>query len=138
VPQPELALPAQRHRAQPTAGASAAGAAARVTVTWTASNHEGVSGAARNEVELVAALESAASRTWTCPESFGSNWLDALCSAGCNEVLLTARVGSDSSAKHQVLELAELLTFTLAESQPLIRVLFLPSAPEPRRVRSHA
>jgi hypothetical protein len=125
----ELATPAVRNRRRRASGPSERVTAARVTVAWTPSNHDDSSHLTSTEVEL----EAAANRTWTCPESFGSNWLEAISSAHCNEVVLTARVGSDSSAKHLVLDLAELLTFRLAASQPLIRVLFVATAPTPRK-----
>jgi len=107
-------------------------------VAWTPANHDGASRPARTELELVAGEEATANSTWSCPESFGSNWVEAISSARCNEVVLTARIGSDVSAKHLVLELAELLTFRLTESHPLIRVLFLPTAQTPHSVRSQA
>jgi len=110
---------------------------ARLTVSWT-TDHDGAPGSAPIEVELVAESESAPNRTWTCSESFGSRWVDALASARCSEVLLTARLGNDLPAKHLVLELAQLLAFTLTDSQPLIRVRFLPTTSGARVARRHA
>ncbi len=86
----------------------------------------------------MAGPESAANRTWTCSEDFGANWVEAISSARCSEVVLTARLGNDVPARHLVLELAELLTFSLTESHPLIRVLFLPAANAPQDTRNHA
>jgi len=65
------------------------------------------------------------------------DWVEALSSARCHEVVLTARLGDNLQAKHLVLDLAERLTFELTEHQPLIRVLFLPSTNE-RAVHIHA
>jgi hypothetical protein len=87
---------------------------------------------------LVAEREPAPNRAWTCPKNFGSNWVDAISPARRSEVVLTARLDDDASAKHLVLELAELLTFRLSESKPLIRVLFLPAASAARGPRGHA
>jgi hypothetical protein len=137
LPHTEPAIPAQRQPAPRVAGKLEPVAPARVTVAWTTSNDDGVPRPTRTEIELVAGFD-ATGGTWTCRESVGSNWVEALSSARSNEVVLTARIGSDVSAKHRVLELAELLTFRLSASQPLIRVRFLPSAPGPLRVRSHA
>ncbi len=136
--QPELARPARKHRAHPAVGVRERFIAARVPVAWTPANHERAQRVGQTEVELVAEPASAPNRTWTCAEGFGSNWVEAISSARCSEVVLTARLGNDVPAKHLVLELAELLTFRLTESQPLIRVLFLPAANAPRRARSHA
>jgi hypothetical protein len=100
--------------------------AARVTVAW--SSDDGAKSFAPTELELVAGLEADPTRTWTCPQPFASNWVEAIASARCSEVVLTARLGDDLPAKHLVLELAELLTHELAATQPLIRVRFLPTA----------
>ena len=136
--QPELARPARGNRARNVLHVAAALVTpASVTVAWTP-NHDGVSSSPPIEVELVAEAESAPNRTWTCSEGFGSRWVDALASARCSEVLLTARLGDDLSAKHLVLELTQLLAFTLTESQPLIRVVFLPTTSGPRVARRHA
>jgi hypothetical protein len=96
-----------------------------VTVAWTPSSHDGERPGAGIEVELVADLDAAVTGTWLCPNGVGPNWLEALFCAGCSEVVLTARLGNDLSAKHRVLELAELLTFKLTATKPLIRVRFL-------------
>jgi hypothetical protein len=109
---------------------------ARVTVAWTASNHDSAPSLAPTEVELVAPLEAAATAKWTCGERFASNWLQTITAARCSEVVLTADLGDDLNAKHRVLELAELLTFELAATQPLIRVRFLQTRSEHRRGRS--
>jgi hypothetical protein len=111
---------------------------ARLTVAWTPGHHDGASRLAPTEVELVTRLEADSNRIWICPDSIGANWLEAIASARCSEVVLTARIGDDLSVKHSVLELAERLTFRLTESQPLIRVVFVPAASAPRGQRSHA
>lgn len=110
--------------------------AARVTVAWTPSNHDSAPRRAPTEIELVAGLE--ADPTWTCRQDFASKWLEAIASARCSEVVLTARLDDDPQAKHRVLELAELLTVELATTQPLIRVRFLPTASERHSARSPA
>jgi hypothetical protein len=112
--------------------------AARVTVAWTPSSQEGAPSFAPTEVELFAGLEAAQTTTWICRQRFASNWVEAIASARCSEVVLTARLGDDLPAKHRVLDLAELLTFQLAATQPLIRVRFLPSASKRRGARSPA
>jgi hypothetical protein len=104
---------------------------ARVTVAWTPSSHDG----APTEVELVAGLEAAQTTTWTCRQSFAPDWVEAIASARCSEVVLTAQLGDDLPAKHRVLDLAELLTFELAATQALIRVRFLPAASKRRGAR---
>ena len=109
----------------------------RLTVAWTPSNPGIMSDFAPIEVELVPGPEAASNRTWTCRKGFGSNWLEAIAPARCSEVLLSARLGNDVSARHLVLELVELLAFKLRDSQPLIRVLFL-STTGPRAVGRHA
>jgi hypothetical protein len=111
--------------------------AARVTVAWTPSNPDSAPRFAPSEIELVAGLE-ATSSAWICRQHFASNWLEAIASARCSEVVLTARLGDDPQAKHVVLELAELLTVQLAATQPLIRVRFLPTASKRRGARSPA
>jgi hypothetical protein len=103
-------------------------AAARVTVAWTPSSHDGAPNFGPTELELVASLETAPAMPWTCREPSASNWVQAIASARCNEVVLTARLGDDLLAKHRVLELVERLSFELAATQPLIRVRFLPTA----------
>lgn len=129
--QSEPARPARRHHARRAPRTPERITAPRVTVAWSPSNHEGTSGLALTEVELVAGPEALPNRTWTCPEGLESNWVEAISCARCSEVVLTARLGNDPSAKHLVLELAELLTFRLSESRPRIRVLFLPTASSP-------
>lgn len=98
-----LSLPARRgraHRALPSAS--------RVMIAWTSEkDHE-------TRARSVAEIELSGERTWVA----------ALCADRCREVTLTAHVGNDATAKQHVLELAELLTFELAATQPLIRVRF--------------
>ena len=113
-------------------------ATARVTVSWTAKNHDDAPSLAPSEFELTRPLATGQNHAWTSADDFELDWLDALSSARCHEVVLTARLGDNLSAKHLVLELAEQLTFKLAEHQPLIRVLFLPSTSAPRAFRNHA
>ncbi|HKO52951.1 MAG TPA: hypothetical protein VJV79_34820 [Polyangiaceae bacterium] len=140
--QVELAHPSRRPRARRPAAETkqrripsrSDAINARVSVAWTSSEGTGTPGLAPTEIELVAGL--APNRAWTCPQNFGSNWVEAIASAHCNEVVLTARLGDNLAAKHLVLELAELLTFKLTESHPLIRVRFLPTAT--RGQQSHA
>ncbi|HEY0469367.1 MAG TPA: hypothetical protein VGC79_34495 [Polyangiaceae bacterium] len=142
--QPELARPTRRNRCRPLGHAPGSSAArqvssARVTVAWTPAKQDSASAFAPLELELVAGPETEPKdRTWTGPEGFGSNWLDAIASARCSEVLLTARLGDDVPAKHFVLELAQRLAFTLSDSQPLIRVRFLSSPRAPRHASRHA
>ena len=107
--------------------------APRVTVAWTPAND---APSAPTELELVAEHEGTA--TWSCGPHFESDWVRTLASARCSEVVLTARLGDDQTAKHLVLELAELLTLRLAATQPLIRVRFLPTGSKRRGARSHA
>ena len=135
VNQPELATPVRRPRSRRIARATARVPAARVTVAWTASPQDSASELGSAAFELVAELAPAPNRTWTCPERVGANWLDAISPARRSEVLLTARLDDDATVKHLVLELAELLTFRLSDSQPSIRVLFLPTAAAPHRPR---
>jgi hypothetical protein len=111
---------------------------ARVTLACTPGRHDGAPRIAPTELELVVGLAGDSNQTWTCLESHGANWVEALSSARCSEVVLTARIGDDFAAKHLVLELAELLTFKLTESQPLIRVLFVPAQSATPGQRSHA
>lgn len=138
--QPELARPARGHRPRHVAVARAPErlAAARVTVACTPAHPGSAPGLEPIELELSIGPEAALNRTWTCLESFGSNWLEAISSARCSQVVLTARLGSDPSAKHLVLELAELLACGLTDSQPLVRVLFRPTIETPRPSRRHA
>ncbi|HWZ89276.1 MAG TPA: hypothetical protein VNW92_10510 [Polyangiaceae bacterium] len=109
--------------------------AIRVTVAWTPSSDDSAKSFAPTEVELVAGIAADPTTTWTCRERFAANWVEAIASARCSEVVLTARLGDDLPGKHRVLELAELLTHELAATQPLIRVRFLPTASK-RRWRS--
>ncbi|MEI9948444.1 MAG: hypothetical protein WDO74_05540 [Pseudomonadota bacterium] len=136
--QAQLAPPARGHRSAQLARAPEHVTPARVTVELSPRNHDSASSFVPIELELVAAPEASPNRTWTCPESFGSNWLDAITSTRCSEVLLTARLGDDTAAKHLVLELAELLAIKLTDSQPLIRVLFRPTTNAQRATRRHA
>ena len=113
-------------------------ATARVTVSWASSNHDGAPLMAPTELELTCELGAGPNRAWICSDDFGLNWVEALASARCREVVLTARLGDNLPAKHLVLELAEHLTFQLSRHQPLIRVLFLPPTSAPRARRNHA
>jgi hypothetical protein len=135
--QTELAEPARKGRARGVA-TEPERVTARVTVAWTPSKHGGPSDLAPAEIELVSRLNADSNCTWICAPSFGSNWLEAISSAHCQEVVLTARIGNDMPAKHLVLELAELLTLELTEGQPTIRVRFLPPANAARGARTHA
>ena len=125
--QPQLAQPARRRRALRSASAPEGFKPARVTVAWTPSRQDGEPQRATIEVELVAGVEATVTSAWLHPQGVGPNWIEALFSAQCSEVVLTAWIGPDLAAKHRVLELAEFLTFKLAATQPLIRVLFLPA-----------
>jgi len=111
---------------------------ARVTVSWSSGTQDGSPILAPTKVELTRELDAAGDRAWTCADGFEMNWVEALSSAACREVVLTAELGDNLSAKHLVLELAEHLTFKLTEHQPLIRVLFLPTRGAPRTIRHHA
>ena len=118
-------------------GRTRRGVAARVSVAWSpARDIEG----ARSATELAVELGAEGGYRWShAPEADGG-WLDVLAEAGCTEVTLTARLG-DHGAKHAVLELAELLTFKLAATQPLIRVRFLAEAgagTEPLKLGVHS
>lgn len=66
-------------------------------------------------------------QTWRCRELAGASWVEAISAAGCHEVVLTARLGDDGTARHLVLELAEFLTQRLAATKAHIRVRFLPA-----------
>jgi hypothetical protein len=103
---------------------------ARVVVDWS-SPLTVASGAvlAPLQLELEAAPQGTALGTWKCRELSTAGWVEAISSAQCTEVVLTARLGDDGPARHLVLELAELLTQKLAATQPLIRVRFLPHLP---------
>jgi len=135
--QAELAQPRRRRRVRHLP-AEPERVIARLTVSWTPGHHDGSSSFTQTEVELFAGLEADSTQAWTCPESVGDHWIEAIASARSSEVLLTARVGNDLAAKHLALELAELLTFRLTDSQPLIRVLFVPTESASRGQRSHA
>ena len=136
--QSELANPSRRRRARRVAALPPPHrATARVTVSWQPANHDRAAQLGLSEVELVAGLEAVPNRNWTCLDGSERDWVQAIASSRSSEVLLTARLGNDLAAKHLVLELAELLTFTLRESHPLVRVLFLPDG-APRRIRSDA
>jgi hypothetical protein len=89
------------------------------------------------QVELEADLETPTSTAWVSRRPSGSGWAEALYSARCSEVVLTAR-SDDPLWKHLVFELAGLLTLKLAATQPLIRVRFLPPTGTRRRARSAA
>ena len=105
-------------------------------VTWTPGHHDGAPQLAASHFELIA--EPSESSNWTCTGDSDSSWVESLSAWRCSEIVLTARLGDNLAAKHRVLELAEFLTFKLAGSQPLIRVLFLPAASAARPVRNHA
>jgi hypothetical protein len=107
-------------------------------VAWSPANEDSPSGLTLSEIELEAELEATSSATWTCRQSLASGWVEALAASRCSEVVLTAMLGDDQPAKHLVLELAELLTFQLAATHPLIRVRFLPPAREQRASRRSA
>ena len=134
----EPTQPTRSARARRGAKGRGSFATARVTVSWTARTHDGAPLLAPRDFELTRELAAGQNDAWARPDDFGFNWLEALSSAHCHEVVLTARPGDNLSAKHVVLELAEQLTFKLAEHQPLIRVLFLPSTSAPRAFRNHA
>ena len=101
--QSPLPLPARRGRVR-----RALPATPRVMIAWTSEKDAETRGRSVAEIEL------SGERTWVA----------ALCADRCREVTLTAHVGNDAMAKQHVLELAELLTFELAATQPLIRVRF--------------
>ncbi|HEX2674656.1 MAG TPA: hypothetical protein VHM25_27460, partial [Polyangiaceae bacterium] len=128
----ETTQPIRTARARRGAKGRESFATARVTVSWTAKNHDGAPPLAPPEFELTYELAAGQDHAWTSSDDFEVNWLEALSAARCHEVVLTARLGDNLSAKHLVLELAEQLTFKLAQHQPLIRVLFLPSTSAPR------
>ena len=107
-------------------------------LAWTPGLHDAAATLGPTQFELVGEFAAAAGTRWTRPGCVGSTWVDALSSARCREVVLTARLDDDVPGKHLVLELAEFLTFRLSESQPLIRVRFLPTTSAPLRSRSHA
>ena len=133
--QAQLAQPSRRRRVRQVLTERES---ARVTVSWTPGHREASAPPAPTTVELVNGIETEAGLTWTCPENTGPSWLEALASAHCSEVILTARIGHDLAVKHSVLQLAELLTFRLTQSQPLIRVRFVTAASAPSGRRSHA
>jgi len=105
---------------------------ARVVVAWRPVAETGTPELEPREVELEAELETSASTRWTCRKPSGSGWAEALSSARCSEIVLTA-LSDDPPAKHLIFELAGFLTVKLAATQPLIRVRFL--APSPRAQR---
>jgi hypothetical protein len=124
VNQLELARPT---RARRIAALPHRAAPISVTVAWVTSAPELASGLRPMTLELATEPETG-TRTWTCPQGRGSDWLAALCLSGSREIVVTAELGNDTSAKHLVLELAELLTQKLSATQALVRVLFLPRA----------
>ena len=136
--QQQLAPSARRLRSRRLARAGASVERARITVTWTPANDAGEPQLGPSELELTAGLAPRSNTTWTSREHTGWDWLEALSSARCSEVVLTARLDDNLGAKHLVLDLAELLTFKLSETQPLIRVLFLPGTNAQRSARSNA
>jgi hypothetical protein len=109
----------------------------RVVVAWCKVSDDGVAALEPTQVELEADLAAPAATTWVSRRPSGSGWAEALSSARCSEVVLTAR-SDDAPSKHLVFELAGLLTLKLAATQPLIRVRFLPPAGTRRRARSAA
>ena len=120
----------------PKAKAQRRAHAAHVVVAWTPENDGGALAPGMTQVELEAELATPAATTWVCRETSGSGWAEALSSAHCSEVLLTA-LSDDISSRHLVFELADQLTRKLAASRPLIRVRFSPpselSTPRTRR-----
>jgi hypothetical protein len=117
------------------AGAATRGRAhaARVIVAWSPATQDGAASFGPAQIELEGQLDAPNSTTWTCRDSFESGWVEAISSAQCSEVVLTAELDHDLPAKHLVFGLAELLTLKLAPSQPLIRVRFLPPPEPPAR-----
>lgn len=113
--QTQLAHPARKRRFRRPGAAECAGPA-QVTVSWTFENDLG----APSRTELEVGLDLSPTNL---------HWLAELAAARCHEVVLTAHVGNDGSAKHRVLELAERLTLELTATQPLIRVLFPAAIP---------
>ena len=97
--------------------------AVHVVVDWSAAGGLG----AKGHVELEAELAASPRPVWACLQPDGWEWEEALSTSRCDEVVLTAQAGDDSSAKDVVLGLAEHLTHKLAKTQPLIRVVFLPA-----------
>jgi len=130
--QPDLARPARARRIVPRPDRAKA---VRVTVAWVPSIHELAPALMPATLELVAEPGTARTTTWTCSQTAGSSWVETIRSSRCKEVVLTARLGNDTSAKHRVLELAELLTQKLSATQPLIRVLFPPDGHDSRSFR---
>jgi hypothetical protein len=110
---------------------------ASVVVAWRNTSADGAHELACTQVELSADLEASGATTWVPRQPAGSGWAEALSSARCSEVVLTAQT-DDPPSKHLVFELAGLLTLELAATQPLIRVRFLPPNGTRRRARSAA
>jgi hypothetical protein len=110
---------------------------ARVVVAWHKVSEDGAAELEPTEVELEADLAAPTSATWVSRLPSGLGWAEALSSAACSEVVLTARI-DDPTSKHLVFELAGLLSLRLAATQPLIRVRFLPPVGARRRARSAA
>ena len=106
---------------------------ASVVVAWRNASDDGAHELEPTQVELEADLEASGATTWVPRQSSGSGWAEALSSARCSEVVLTART-CDPRSKHLVFELAGLLALDLAATQPLIRVRFL----EPSHAAPHA
>lgn len=96
----------------------------QVVVAWSAPG-SAAPAAAVAQVELEAEPKPSGQPTWNCRAPSGWRWEEALCAAGCDEVLVTAQLGDDRDAKHLVLGLAERLTQKLAATKPLVRVRFL-------------
>ena len=124
-------LPARARLAQPFAST-------RVTLTWTAWNHDGAPHPALDELELSIDPGAARECGWICTRELESDWVEVLSAARCTEIVIRAKLADNLSGKHLVLELAEFLTFRFAQSKPLIRVLFLPAVSATRNAQSHA
>lgn len=116
------ALSNRRARRSVSRRASAPSSLVNVVVAWSASSAGPRLGLGQVELE---AQRVASAPSWTCRQPSGWSWEEALCAAGCDEVVLTT-LGDDPDAKHLVLGLAEHLTHKLAATQPIVRVRFLP------------
>jgi len=132
----EAAQPIRTTRAHRGAKGPRSSSTASVTLSWIPATYDGARVPAA-EIELTRQLDRRTSRPWICSDDAEFDWIAELSSAQCNEVVLTARLGDNLAAKHIVLELAELLTFRLAATQPLVRVLFLPISSSAPAVHHH-
>jgi len=136
----EPAQPIRTTRARRGAKGPQSSSTTSVTLSWTPATYDGArlhATAAAAEIKLTRELDHGTSRTWICSGHAEFDWIAALCSARCSEVVLTARLGDNLAGKHIVLELAELLTFRLTATQPLIRVFFLPTPGAAPAIRHH-